>query len=100
MADEILPLVGMWYEHLDKGQEFKVVAVNDDTETIEVQHLDGDIEEFGFDEWEELEIVPTVEPEDWAGPYDNMKAEDMGYSDTGDDHLNWGSPLDRFQDED
>ena len=66
MADEILPLVGMWYEHLDKGQEFKVVAVNDDTETIEVQHLDGDIEEFGFDEWEELEIVPTEPGEGYS----------------------------------
>ena len=98
MPTEIQPIVGEWYEQLGKGQAFQVVAVNDDAETIEIQYFDGDIEEFTLEEWYDLDVVTTVEPEDFAGPYDNMDAEDMGYSDASSGPAHWGSPLDDFQD--
>lgn len=98
MSTEIEPIVGEWYEQPSGGQVFQVVAVNEDAETVEVQLFDGDIAEFSFEDWYELDLVATVEPEDFSGPYDNMDAEDMGYSDTGLSHTHWGSPLDDFQD--
>jgi hypothetical protein len=99
MTIGINPEIGAWYELLGKGGEFKVVAINDDPPTIEVQYFDGDIEEFTLEEWYDLELTSAVEPEDYAGPYDNVGTEDMGYSETGFEQGHWGSPLDSFQDD-
>lgn len=98
MPTAIKPIVGEWYEELSGGQVFQVVAVNDDSETIEVQLFDGDIAEYSFEDWAELDLAAAVEPEDFSGPYDNVDAEDMGYSDTTLSHTQWGSPLDDIQD--
>jgi hypothetical protein len=99
MSEAAYPEIGAWYARSDKGGEFKVVALNEESQTVEVQYFDGDIEEFTLEEWWELELIRAVEPEDFAGPYDNLGADDMGYSETGTDFMHWGSPLDAFQDD-
>lgn len=98
MPTMIDPVVGEWFERIDTGEEFKVVAVNDDSETVELQHFDGDIEEYTFEDWYDLDLAPAVEPENFSGPYDNMSEEDMGYSDAPLIHTHLGSPLDDYQD--
>lgn len=81
MSHEFEPLVGHWYRPLEKGQEFKVVAFDESQATVEIQHYDGDVEELDLESWYELEIEPTVAPEDWIGPLDNVEVDDLGYSD-------------------
>ncbi len=45
MVNELDPLTGTWYRHLDKGQMFRVVAFDEHDALVELQHFDGDIEE-------------------------------------------------------
>jgi hypothetical protein len=70
MSNEFDPLIDQWYAHLDKGQRFFVTAINDAAKTVEIQNFDGDIDELTFDEWHELNIELSVEPENWSGALD------------------------------
>ena len=68
MPTEADPILGTWYQHLDKGQKFCVVALNEDDGLIEMQHFDGDLEEIDSDTWYQLDLEPIEEPENWSGP--------------------------------
>ena len=98
MAVELDPIVGNWYLHVDKGQEFEVVAVNEAEGTVEVQHFDGDIEQFDLEEWYDLEIEPAEPPENWSGPYDDFDEDDMAPTDDEMSEEDWNRPLDDFPD--
>jgi hypothetical protein len=89
----LAPEVGQWYRHLDKGQQFQVIAIDEESKTIEIQHFDGDVEELEPDDWAELEIEATAEPEDWTGPIDDIERDDLGYSETGMSDEDWSAPL-------
>ena len=67
MGREYEPPVGQWYEDLENEETFQVLKVDEDKETVEIQHLDGDIEELDVDGWAELDLEPTAEPEGWSG---------------------------------
>lgn len=54
------PIIGNWYQHLDKRQKFTVVALDTDKKIIEIPHFDGDVEEIDLDEWHELEIEAST----------------------------------------
>ena len=92
MATEADPVVGTWYRHLDKGQEFEVVAVNEDENIVEVQHFDGDVEEFDLEQWYDLDIEPTETPENWSGPYDMGEPDDLAPRDTEMQPEDWEAP--------
>ena len=78
MPNELDPIIGQWYAHLDKGQRFYVTAISDEDNTVEVQHFDADLEEFSFEEWRELDIELSEEPENWSGPLDIAENDDFG----------------------
>lgn len=87
-------IVGEWYR---AGTEppFEVVAIDLDHETIEIQYFDGTVQELDFDTWAEMEVKPTVPPEDWSGAMDLGK-EDYGV-DIETQHMDsWNSPLDQI----
>jgi hypothetical protein len=46
MTTESDPIIGNWYCHLDKGQRFQVVAIDEEKETVEVQNFDGNLNEY------------------------------------------------------
>lgn len=93
MATDADPIVGNWYAHLDKGQRFEVVAVDEDEGTVELQYFDGAVEEVELGEWYELEVEPAEAPEDWTGPVDDVERDDLGYSDTGMEEGDWRENL-------
>jgi len=64
---EYEPTVGQWYEDLENEESFMVLKVDEDQELIEIQHLDGDIEELDIDSWAEMDLELTDEPEGWSG---------------------------------
>ena len=78
MLNELQPQIGQWYRYLGKGQRFYVTAIDEDDETIEVQHFDGDLEEFSFEHWQELDIDECAEPENWSGAVDIAEKDDFG----------------------
>jgi hypothetical protein len=94
MARDLQPIVGNWYKHLDKGQLFRVVDVDEDNDMIEVQHFDGDLEQFESDEWFEMDLERAAEPEDWTGPVDDVERDDLGYSATDMSDRDWRKSLD------
>jgi hypothetical protein len=82
MKDELEPVVGNWYVHLDKGTPFQVVSIDEQARTIELQHFDGDLEECDFEEWRAMDLELGEEPEDWTGPVDDIEKDDLGYTET------------------
>ena len=49
--------VGNWYQTAD-GRIFRIVSVDNDDETVEVQYVDGDLEEIEVDCWYDIEPMP------------------------------------------
>ena len=94
MARDLQPIVGNWYKHLDKGQLFRVVDIDEDNDMIEVQHFDGDLEQFESDEWFEMDLERAAEPEDWTGPVDDVERDDLGYTATDMSDRDWRKSLD------
>lgn len=89
---EYEPIVNQWYRQLDKGFQFQVVAVDEEENTVEIQHFDGDLEEFDFDTWEEMELELIEPPEDWTGGMDDIERDDLGYSETEMREGDWSAP--------
>jgi hypothetical protein len=81
MVNRLVPAVGRWYDPLDKGGLFQVVAIDQDSKTIEIQEFDGNLDEVDFDEWRQMMVEEAAPPEDWTGPVDDVEADDLGYSD-------------------
>ena len=92
MGAEAEPVVGNWYQHLDKGQEFQVVAVDEESEVVEIQHFDGDVDEIELDAWYAMDLEAIEPPEDWTGPIDEIETDDLGYSDPQGESDEWTHP--------
>ena len=86
------PEIGRWYRHLDKGEVFQVVSVDDDSGTVEVQSFGGDLDEIDADTWDTLPLAFAAPPEDWSGPMDELERDHLGYSDTESIPTNWTQP--------
>ena len=67
MAREYEPAAGQWYENLEENESFRVLSVDEDAETVEIEYLDGDIEEVDLDTWAELDLDKIDQPEGWTG---------------------------------
>jgi hypothetical protein len=60
------PVAGQWYENVEEEESFRVLSVDEDSELIEIEYLDGDIEEIDLEAWHEMDLEMTTEPEGWA----------------------------------
>lgn len=66
--------VGSWYR-TPEGRLFEVVAL--DSDVIEIQYDDGDLEEIDQEAWLETAPVPTAPPASALRPFDiNLAADD------------------------
>ena len=82
---DVDPIIGNWYRNQETGNDFEVVALDEDAQTIEIQYFDGELEELDLDAWYELAIESIEEPEDWSGPFDEMESDDLGYEEEGEE---------------
>lgn len=94
----IHPRVGNWYKEVTLGNVFEVVAMDEADLTIETQLIDGELAEYDFDSWRQLQLVNIEEPEDWRSPFeideDEYYADDAGgYND------DWNNPLSSIESE-
>ena len=85
------PVIGHWYSRTN-GNLLKIVAVDEEDATIEVQFFDGTIDEVDLDTWNSLLLERVGPPEDWSGSVD-MDPEDFSGSDNGDIPLGYHDPL-------
>lgn len=97
MINTLKPEVGQWYAHLDKGQRFFVTAISDDGDAIEIQHFDGDIDELSREEWTQMQIEESVQPENWAGAMDISNRDDLGTDITDTAGTDWTEPQKDFR---
>ena len=93
MRDELDPITGNWYRHLDKGPMFRVVGIDEDRDVIEIQYFDGDVEEIDADEWSEMDLDVAEPPEDESGPLDGEARENGGFTETAMSPRDWREPL-------
>ena len=66
MSREHTPVPGKWYENKEEEETFRVLSVDEDDELVEIEYLDGEIEELDLDTWHELDLELTEEPEGWS----------------------------------
>ena len=94
MAREYEPAVGQWYENLDENDSFRVLSVDEDAELIELEYLDGDIEEIDLDTWAEFDLEKIEQPEGWSG------ADIAAAKDKEEDDEDWEEDEDEDEDDD
>lgn len=94
MAKSVDPIVDQWYHYPQKAQQFKVTAIDDHAETVEVQYFDGNLDEFELTVWYSMEVELVEEPEDWTGPMDNIERDDLNPVGTEMRWEDWSAPYD------
>lgn len=92
------PVPGQWYESLEDEETFQVLSIDEDSELIELQYEDGDVEEIDYETWQELDLELTDEPEGWSGSDDeDDEEEELDDEDEDDD---WDEDEDDDDDDD
>jgi hypothetical protein len=79
------PVPGQWYENLEEEEPFRVLSMDEDSELVEIEYLDGDIEEIDLETWHEMDLELTQEPEGWSEPGDDDEDEEDDEDDDWDD---------------
>jgi len=92
------PVAGQWYENLEEEESFRVLSVDEDSELVEIEYLDGDIEEVDLEAWHEMDLERTEEPEGWAESQEEDEEEDDDEEDEDDD--DWDEDEDEDEDDD
>lgn len=88
MSRDNPPIPGQWYENAAEEETFRVLSVDEDAEIVEIEYLDGDLEELDIDAWHELDLELIDEPEGWSDEDDE------------DDEDDWDEDEDEEDDED
>lgn len=76
MSRDYEPVPGQWYQNLEEEESFRVLSVNEDSELLEIEYLDGDIEEIDLEAWHEMDLERIEEPEGWTESDDEDESED------------------------
>jgi len=92
-ANLLRPDIGQWYAHTDKGELFQVVGRDKKSRNIEIQYVDGDLDEIDAETWTTLPIERAEPPEDVAAAVDDVEKDDLGYSETDMTEGNWEEVL-------
>ena len=79
------PAKGQWYENVEEDETFRVLSVDEDADLVEIEYLDGDIEELDIDAWHEMDLDKIPEPEGWSAPADEEAEEEDDDEDDEDD---------------
>lgn len=98
MGRDYEPVKGQWYENVEEDETFRVLSVDEDSELVEIEYLDGDIEELDIDAWHEMDLERIAEPEGWAGGDDEKEEEEDDEEDDDDD--DWDDDEDDDEDDD
>ena len=82
----------------DDNESFRVRSVDEDAELVEIEYLDGDIEELDLDTWQELDLEMIDTPEGWSG--DDAEEDDEEEDEDEDEDDDWDEDEDDDEDDD
>ena len=100
MGRDYEPVKGQWYENVEEDETFRVLSVDEDGELVEIEYLDGDIEELDLDTWHEMDLERIEEPEGWAGGDADEEEDEDEDEDLDDEDDDWEDDEDEDDDED
>ncbi|HEV7138349.1 MAG TPA: DUF6763 family protein [Steroidobacteraceae bacterium] len=100
MSRDYEPVPGQWYENLEDEESFRVLTVDEDSELVEIEYLDGEIEEIDLETWHEMDLEKTTEPEGWAKSDEDDDEEEEEEEDEEDEDDDWDDDEDEDDDED
>jgi len=83
------PAKGQWYENVEEDEIFRVLSVDEDAELVEIEYLDGDIEEMDIDTWHEMDLEKIPEPEGWAAKDEEEEEDEEEDLDDEDEDDDW-----------
>jgi hypothetical protein len=84
------PVPSQWYENVEEEESFRVLSVNEDSDLVEIEYLDGDIEEIDIEAWHEMDLEKIAEPEGWSESDDEDADEDEEWEeDEDEDEDDW-----------
>ena len=81
------PTIDSWYHHSEKAQRFLVTAIDEHSDTVEIQYFDGTLDEIDLVNWYAMDVELVEAPEDWTGPVDIDDLASMSNED-------WDAPYD------
>jgi hypothetical protein len=90
------PVVGNWYKDAEMGAIFEVVAYDEHEESVEVQHLDGEVEEYDLDTWHALRLALVAPPEDWRSGFE-LSSEDASDPDDTQHPEDWSGAINQIE---
>ena len=99
MSRDYEPTAGQWYENLEEEEQFRVLSVDEDSELIEIEYLDGDIEEIDVEAWHEMDLDMIAEPEGWSDADEDEDEEEEEEEDEDEDDDDWDDDDDEDDDE-
>ncbi len=98
MSRDYEPVRGQWYQNVEEEEQFRVLTVDEDSELVEIEYLDGDIEELDIEAWHEMDLERIEQPEGWSESDDeDDEDEDDDWDDDEDED---DDDLDEDEDED
>ncbi|MET0290821.1 MAG: DUF6763 family protein [Steroidobacteraceae bacterium] len=97
MGRDYEPVVGQWYQNVEEDDSFRVLSVDEDAELVELEYLDGEIEEIDLDTWHEMDLERIAEPEGWS---DEDEDEEEDEEEEDEDDEDWDDEDDEDEDED
>ena len=98
MSRDYEPVRGQWYQNVEEEEQFRVLTVDEDSELVEIEYLDGDIEELDIEAWHEMDLERIEQPEGWSESDDDEDDDDD--DDWDDDEDEDDDDLDEDEDED
>ena len=99
MSRDYEPTPGQWYENVEEEESFRVLSVDEDSELIEIEYLDGDIEEMDVEAWHEMDLEKIQEPEGWSDADEDDDEEEEDDEDEDEDDEDWDEDDDEDDDD-
>ncbi len=92
----LMPSVGGWFQDVETGVIFEVVAVDPMSETVEIQFRDGDLDEYDLETWNSLHLQGLSESKDCRDVFE-MNPEDGPADDDILHPVNWSGILNELE---
>lgn len=100
MSRDYEPVPGQWYENLEDEESFRVLTVDEDSELVEIEYLDGEIEEIDLETWHEMDLEQIDEPEGWAESDEDEDEDEEEEEDDEDEDDDWDEDEDEDDEDD
>ena len=71
MSGQLEPVVGKWYLDAELDEQFRVLAIDEEREVVEIQYLNGEADEIELEAWSDLDLEAAEPPDE-----ENEDAED------------------------